>query len=428
MAIKICPICNTHCAAESGQCPHCGAGLKRVPQYQEGAESYAPEQSGLADLAESRLRWRGGTCLTLLALILAGLFCAASGLLLFNWLQTNSAAAAQPTLQVIMTEPPAATDTMRPTLFLPTVTVTPRPAPSATFTATRIPCLQEVRSGDSLIALLTRCGHRDLDVIGLVLERNDLAAADLIQVGQQLDIPWPTSTAAAIPATDLPRENSPAVAPASDQAVEPAGPRFVGAPARATPTLQAGVQWHRVSTGETIVGIAFRYGADLKVLSELNPEVAFSQCDFGQVTGGPSCVVTVFENQKLRVPAPTPTATLSPTPSGIATATFTPVGNAPAAYSPANNQNFKSDELVTLRWVASGTLAAGETWRVVVESLSRQLVYSESTTDLSLVVPAAWKELDVGWHGYRWRVQLVTGESGAPLETEARTFLWETRS
>ncbi len=428
MAIKICPICNTHCSAESGQCPHCGAGLERVPQYQEGAESYAPEQTGQADLAESRLRWRGGTCLTILALVLAGLLCAASGLLLVNWLQLNIAAAAEPTMQVIMTDTPVATDTMRPTLFLPTVTATPRPAPSVTFTATPLPCMQQVRSGDSLIALLTRCGHRDLDVIELVLERNNLAAADLIQVGQQIDIPWPTTTAAAIPATDLPPENPAAAVSASDQAVGPARPRFVGAPARSTPTLQAGVQWHRVATGETIVGIAFRYGTDLKVLSELNPEVAFSQCDFGQATGGPSCVVTVFENQELRVPAPTPTATLSPTPSGIATATFTPVVNAPAAYSPPNNQNFTSDELVTLRWVASGALAAGETWRVVVESLSGQQVYSESTTGLSLVVPAVWKEQDVGWHGYRWRVQLITGESGAPLETEARTFLWETRS
>ena len=264
-------------------------------------------------------------------------------------------------------------------------------------------------------------------MIELVLEQNDLAAAELIQVGQQLNIPWPTSTADVLAAVLIPFTNPGAAGPPADQDDAGAGSRFSGAPARTTPTLQAGVQWHRVAAGETMVGIAFRYGTDLKVLSELNPEVTFSQCDFGQASGGPSCVVMVFERQNLRVPAPTPTATLSPTPSGIATATPTSIVNAPAAYSPPDNHNFVSDELVTLRWVASGTLAAGETWRVIVESLSSGKDYSESTTRLSLVIPAAWKETATGWHGYRWRVQLVR-ESGVPIETAARSFLWETRA
>ena len=229
------------------------------------------------------------------------------------------------------------TNTALPTRYLPTVTATPWPSPTASYTPTRTPCVQPVRSGDSLIALVARCGHRDLDVIALVLELNNLASAGLLQVGQSLDIPWPTTTAApgvtaARPAaTDAGRDTvvSADAAPAT---------RFSGAPALATPTLQAGVQWHRVSAGETIVGVAWRYGTDLKVLSELNPEVTFSQCDFGQASGGPSCVVTVYENQRLRVPAPTPTPTMSPTPSGIASATPTPVINAPAAYSPPDNR------------------------------------------------------------------------------------------
>ena len=427
MAIKICPICNVQCAAASAQCPNCGAALARVSAWQEGPESFAPEQTGLTDLAESRLRWRCGTCATFLVLALAALICAGIGLQLVSWLGTYSVAAPAPTGQAVSSPTVAATNTLLPTLYLPTVTITPRPPPTSTYTPTRPPCLQQVKSGDSLIALVSRCGHRDLEVIELVLERNDLASAELIQVGQQLAIPWPTSTADPLAATVIPSANPGGAGPAADQENAGAGSRFSGAPARTTPTLQAGVQWHRVAAGETIVGIAFRYGTDLKVLSELNPEITFSQCDFGQASGGPSCVVTVFEFQNLRVPAPTPTSTLSPTSSGIATATPTSVVNAPAAYSPPNNQNFSSDELVTLRWVASGTLAAGETWRVIVESLSSGQVNSESTTSLSLLVPAAWKETATGWHGYRWRVQLVR-ESGVPVETEARTFLWETRA
>ncbi len=427
MAIKICPICNVQCAAASAQCPNCGAGLARVSSWQEGPESFAPEQTGLADLAESRLRWRCGTCATLIVLALAALICAGIGLQLVSWLGANNAAAPLPTIQAVAPPTIAATDTLQPTLYLPTVTITPRPPPTSTYTPTRPPCLQQVKTGDNLIALISRCGHRDLDVIELVLERNDLASAELIQAGQQLDIPWPTTTADALAATEIPPANPGAAGSAADQNDAGAGPLFSGAPARTTPTLQAGVQWHRVAAGETMVGIAFRYGTDLKVLSELNPEVTFSQCDFGQASGGPSCAVTVFERQNLRVPAPTPTATLSPTPSDVATATPTSIVNAPAAYSPPDTRNFANDELVTLRWVASGTLAAGESWRVIVESLSSGRVRSETTTRLSLVIPTAWKETATGWHGYRWRVQLVR-ESGVPVETEARTFLWETRA
>lgn len=421
MAIKICPICNTHNDAGLASCSNCGAGLQKVAPWQEGVGAYTPEQTELADLAESRLRWRGGTCLTLLLLAFACLLCTGIALQILIWTGVGRGMAPSAATDHAVTSFPAATDTSPPTLYLPTVTSTPLPPPTATATPTRAPCLQQVSSGDSLIALVARCGHRDLDVLALVLERNNLAAAGLIQIGQQIVIPWPTTTPAAAAEPDTTSAQGGAVdAPAATPT-----PRFSGALPRSTPTLQAGVMWHRVRAGETIVGIAFRYGTDLKVLSELNPEVTFSQCDFGQASGGPSCVVTVYEHQNLRVPAPTATPTLSPTPSGIATATATPVINAPAAFSPPDNRNYSVDELVTLRWVASGSLATGEVWVVYVESLSSGTVYSQATTALSLVVPAAWKETQPGWHGYRWRVQLVR-RNGETVDSASRQFLWET--
>ncbi len=414
-----------HCPADSEQCANCGAGLQHVRPYQEGGGAWAPEQSGLADLAESRLRWRGGTFLTLLLLVAAFLLCALLSLQLFQWLQGNnlipSAQAARPTASATAT----ASATPGPTLFLPTVTLTPSPPPSATFTPTRSPCQQLVRGGDSLVALVARCGHRDLDVIDLVLEINGLAAAERIQIGQQLEIPWPTSTAAAQQLASPPAAREATRVPGAAGSTGPAPSPFSAGPAQVTPTLQAGVQWHRVSAGETIVGLAYRYGTDLKVLSELNPEVTFSQCDFGQASGGPGCVVMVYENQRLRVPAPTPTPTLSPTISNIATTTPTPVINAPAAYSPPDEHNFGSDEIVTLRWVATGSLQAGQSWRVVVESLSSGQVFSLATSAQSLVVPGEWQEQLPGWHGYRWRVQLVSEDSQTVRESETRVFLWE---
>lgn len=426
MAVKICPICNTHNSAEFASCSNCGADLERVLPWQEGVGSYLPQQSEIADLAESRLRWRGGTCLTLVILVLAALTCVGVLWQVAGRIGMNPGPVPAPTELALSVPSPVATDTPVPTLYLPTVTATPTMPPTPTDTPERAPCRQPVRSGDSLIGLVARCGHRDLDVIELVLEMNDLAAPERIQVGQQLLIPWPTET----PPPGAQRNSPPAgndAAVADVAEVPPAREPSLGDPARATPTLQAGVMWHRVSAGETIVGIAFRYGTDLKVLSELNPEVAFSQCDFGQASGGPSCVVTVYEYQQLRVPAPTPTATLSPTPSGIASATPTPVVNVPVAYSPPDNRNFSSGELVTLRWVSAGSLAEGELWRVIVENLGSGEVYTDTTTRLSHVLPVGWKDPRPGWHGYRWRIQLLRPDGDNP-ESGARRFVWETGS
>ncbi|MCY4525076.1 MAG: LysM domain-containing protein [Anaerolineaceae bacterium] len=392
--------------------------------WQEGVGNYGPETNDLADLAESRLRWRSGTCLTLTVLALAGLFCVGVVLQVAFWLLANNGGGAAPTAVIQVPQTPIVTKTPVPTLYLPTVTITPVPPPTATEIPTRTPCLQEVRSGDSLIAVVTRCGHRDLDVLELVLEVNDLASAELLQVGQQLVIPWPTETGIAPAADSALSPQGSAAIPDERPAISAAGP-ISNVQDRAAPTLQPGVMWHRVRSGETIVGIAFRFGSNLKVLSELNPEVTFSQCDFGQASGGPSCVVTIYDGQQLRVPAPTPTPTESPAPSGLPTSTPTTTVNVPVVFSPPDNRNFGGDELVTLRWVASGSLSEGEVWRGVVESLSSGQSYTTSTTSLNLILPAEWKEDQTGWHGYRWRVQLLRS-NGDILESETRQFLWET--
>ncbi len=388
--------------------------------WQEGVGNYGPETNDLADLAESRLRWRSGTCLTLTVLALAGLFCVGVVLQIAFWLLASNGGGAAPTAEILVPQTPIVTKTPVPTLYLPTVTITPVPPPTATKIPTRTPCLQEVQGGDSLIAVVTRCGHRDLDVLELVLEVNDLASAELLQAGQQLVIPWPTETGAE---SALGPQGSAAIL--DEESAIPVARPVSRQPERAAPTLQPGVMWHRVSSGETIVGIAFRFGSNLKVLSELNPEVTFSQCDFGHASGGPSCVVTIYDGQQLRVPAPTPTPTESPAPSGLPSSTPTTTVNVPVAFSPPDNRNFGGDELVTLRWVASGSLSEGEVWRVVVESLSSGQSYTTSTTSLNLILPAEWKEDQTGWHGYRWRVQLLRS-NGDILESETRQFLWET--
>jgi hypothetical protein len=150
-----------------------------------------------------------------------------------------------------------------------------------------------------------------------------------------------------------------------------------------TATLQPGVAWHTVIKDENIIMIAVEYGATLRVLSELNPEITFSQCDFGLGTGGENCVVQLYEGQQVRVPAPTPTPTIQPSPNGnetptpTATATF----NAPTALSPSDRAFFTKDALVTLRWVATGSLGPGQAYLVRVIDETANKSYEATSQD-----------------------------------------------
>jgi hypothetical protein len=206
------------------------------------------------------------------------------------------------------------------------------------------------------------------------------------------------------------------------------GAEFLGVALPATATLPASVQWHTVVRDENVITIGVQYGANVRILSELNPEVAFSQCDFGLQFGGPNCTVLLYEGQQIRVPAPTATPFLSPTPNGsetptpTATATF----NAPGAISPGDRAFFSSGELVTLRWTASGTLAADEAYLVRVENLTTDETFTATTTELSWVVPDDWHRRDAARQDFRWTVSLVTlGQPDNPrYTTEPRQFTW----
>jgi LysM repeat protein len=292
--------------------------------------------------------------------------------------------------------------------------------------------MQEVLPNDSLIVMVQRCGHRDLAVIDLVLELNNLEQAEYIQIGQILEIPWPTAT------PDPNEQAAPTVEGESSGEGEPSqDTSSSGAVAvnlsvtrvDPTATLQPGVQWHQVVLGEDIISIAQRYGANIRIMSELNPQVTFSQCDFGAFGGGAQCIVQIYEGQFLRVPAPTPLPTLSPTPSGsetptpTATATF----NAPSALSPDNRMLFRSAEFVTLRWVASGSLAPEQTYRVRVEDLTTGTVYSGDTLDLFFIIPQEWQGRDSRRHEYEWSVSVIDLDNPDDpyFTTETRTFTWE---
>ncbi len=298
---------------------------------------------------------------------------------------------------------------------LPLPTVTPIP-PSPTITPTRGPCMQKAKAGDTLGALAARCGQYGQAVIQIILETNNMTSPAQLQVGQIVEIPWPTPTGA------------------------PAGnTRAAGTPngveaANVEPTLPAGVMWHVVKKGENAIIIAAKYNATIKILHDLNPEISqsFSQCDYGLPAGGKDCTVNLSENQRIRVPAPTPTATLSPTLTGSETATPTATAtfNAPNSDRPEDNWLYSPTDLPVLSWTASGTLGAGQVYLITVKDLTINRLYVVSTKDTSFQVPPEWQPTDGKRHEFSWSVSVAQlNSSGTPVPTayttETRTFTWQ---
>ncbi|MCA9914504.1 MAG: LysM peptidoglycan-binding domain-containing protein, partial [Anaerolineae bacterium] len=196
-----------------------------------------------------------------------------------------------------------------------------------------------------------------------------------------------------------------------------------------TPTLPAGVMWHTVQPEENIITIAVDYNADVKTLSELNREIDFARCDFGQRFGGAECIVQLFQGQRLRVPAPTPTPTLSPTvdPNATATPTATPTFNRPSPYSPADQSIFYVDELITLRWTPSGTLNPGEAYRVDVVDETSGITYTAYTEEIFFIIPQEWQGTQQQRHEFTWRVGIVSTDSpdAVRYQTETQRFTWQ---
>ncbi len=427
-------------------CSTCGTSLADVPVVAETRKSSKTSPNydlryGETDLLEGGPRRRGevylfGGLLTLAALICVG----ALGFVVLRWMIPSALPAPTPTAPVTAPALAIATNTLPPAPQMATVTP---PPPTATPTPTQGPCTHVVKSGDDLISIAWECGHRSLDVLLLILATNDLPSADALQVGQEIVVPWPTATidpnAASenSSANDLNVDTSVAAGSNAAAIQNIPGLELASAPTQGpptsppTPTLLPGVMWHTVQHDETAASIAYEFNTTLESLSQLNPEITFSQCDFGKVTGGDACSVIIYEGQQMRVPAPTPTPTLSPTLSGSETPTpsLTPTFNAPSAISPADRALFGSSELITLRWVASGTLSAGDAYRVQVEDLTANKTYADDTTELSYIIPAAWQGQDGQRHDYRWTVSVVNlaDPENPYFTTQPRLFTWEGR-
>jgi len=434
---KVCPICSTHNHHNAAVCTTCGTDLTTVTASKHTHASQSSGQTyeapyGETDLLEGAATRAAGIYMivALFAFVLiigAGIAVALnSGLISFQAQEAN--------IEIVTTQTPRPTlDVATVTLGPPTATPTLTPPPTFTpsLTPTQGPCIQRIPPGGTLFTALTNCGHRSPDVMPTVLALNNLADANSIQANQEIVIPWPTPTEGP---NAVPTQNSDTEAGASTGSntaddllvVDESIQAFA---ATAVPTLPPGVMWHVVQPNENIISIAFDYNADVKTLSELNREIDFARCDFGETYGGPECIVQLSQGQRLRVPAPPETPTLSPTPDPNATATptATPTVNIPSIISPTDNAFFYVDELITLRWIPSATLRPGETYRVDVHDKTSGHSYVAFTTDVTFLIPPDWQGQQETRHDYEWTVGIVSTENPEDVryQTDAVTFVWQ---
>lgn len=457
---KVCPICGTHAAKDAAYCSTCGnslhdVGVSKGTVSSVNARGY-DRRFGETDLLEGDSPRTAGMYVVSTLLVLAVIACVAvvgiSGIQFLgsrimlegvtpsvaDVISPNETTDPLPQPTLTLASPLAqdlvlATNTSRPTMALHTVTPAP---PTATPTPTPGPCTRRVQAGDDLITLAYGCGHRSLDIIPAILELNNLDAPERIIVGQEILIPWPTATedpnaaASGSSGSSEASANDPARVAAAN--VPDSGPTETPEPTlRPTETLLPGIMWHVVQPNESMVSIAFQYSTNAEVLSQLNPEIAFSQCDFGSDTGGPRCTVLLGQGQRVRVPAPSPTPTLSPTLSGsetptpTATATF----NAPSALGPNDRALFLRDDLITLRWVTSGALATRDVYRITMTDETTGTTFQADTRELYFIVPSEWQGSDARLHTYTWTISVLDlSRPDAPIYiTEPRTFSWEAR-
>ncbi|GAB5492127.1 MAG: hypothetical protein Phog2KO_23420 [Phototrophicaceae bacterium] len=385
-------------------------------------------RQGETDLLENSIGRRANVYLVIIVTIIFTLLFVVLGLALTTDIFSGNIS--EDPLDIIESASP------RPTLNAPTLTLgpptatythTPQPTFTPSLTPTEGPCVITLPQGQTMIWALGQCGHRTLDVMPTVLALNNLADAGSVQSGQEILIPRPTATIDPLaqptntPESDASIEDNEIASLGLDESIEAFQPTT-------TPTLPAGVMWHEIEQGQNIISVAVIYNTDVQTLSQLNRQIDFARCDFGDTFGGQDCIVQLFQGQLLRVPAPTPTPTLSPTPDPNATATPTATAtvNVPSAFSPADREFFYNDELVTLRWVPTATLNSGELYLVSVTDITSGETYSALTNDIFFTLPTDWQGTSER-NEFEWSVGIVSEDTPDNIryQTDPLIFVWQ---
>jgi LysM repeat protein len=198
-----------------------------------------------------------------------------------------------------------------------------------------------------------------------------------------------------------------------------------------TPTITPTPILHKVKKGETLSGIALKYGTTVEAIMKANNISDPKSVRYGQtlIIPPPSPPTT---------PTPTPTITLMPLPT-IPTATLGPPYQAPVLLSPSDKAELRGlKEPLTLMWLSVGLLGDDE-WYVVDlryndrEGKTQQAEQWLRTTTWRL--PESLRPgTDAPYHSFRWTVTVTrqtgvkpdgspVGEAASP-KSETWSFFW----
>ena len=269
---------------------------------------------------------------------------------------------------------PLPTETSPPTL---TPTITPIPAPTDT---PRPPRSHTVSSGETLIgiSLFYRISPESIALA------NGFATDTQVQLNQELLIPWPTPTP-----------------PLQIIAAEINGETVIVDP--------TGCDLYQVQGGDSIVGIASRFGVPFDLLAQVNRIADPSLLQ----PGDPICIPQIVYGQSLPPtpgPSPTPTETLPPPGPQL-------------LYPVAGTVVDSLDALITLQWTAVKSLGESEIYMVELTNINDLdgLPNRGFTRDTAFRVPSDWRPTTPERHEMRWRVSIVqvtgTRSDGLPIYT-----------
>lgn len=427
---KRCPICEARNHRNASTCSTCGTAIEDVEAQALSDESnLAPRdydyRHGEADLYEGALYDTARGLFAGIAVLGIALLAVIALAIVSNLSGREDVPLGELSPSAARTRPSYATVTPGFPSAVPSPTPAPTLVPSETSTPS--PCIHRVAAGDSLISIIAGCGYRRLDILPTVKAINGIVDETRIQIGQDIVVPLPSATtdplSASVPQLDASAslEDTPASEGLALLSFDPFAPTE-------TATILPGLMWHTVAAGDSMIAIAAQYDTDAKQLSDLNPEVAFALCDFSLPYGGGECIVELIEGQTLRVPAPTATVSPVPTLSGSETPvpSATATVNAPFAVGPPDRAFFGAGDQITLRWVATGTLAADEIFRVAISEVDTVNRFTAETRDLFFILPRRWQADDDQRHTYLWQVSIVNQTSDTSSQaTGIRTLVWE---
>lgn len=269
---------------------------------------------------------------------------------------------------------PLPTETSPPTL---TPTITPTPAPTDT---PRPPRSHTVSSGETLIgiSLFYRISPESIALA------NGFATDTQVQLSQELLIPWPTATP--------PLQIIAAAINGETVIVDPTG-----------------CDLYQVQGGDSIVGIASRFGVPFDLLAQVNriEDPALLQ------PGDPICLPQIIYGESLPPtpgPSPTPTETLPPPGPQL-------------LYPVAGTVVDSLDATIALQWTAVKSLTESEMYMVELTNINDldSLPRRGFTRDTAFRVPSEWRPTTSDLFEMRWRVSIVqvtdTRSDGLPIYT-----------